>query len=69
MSGGGGHGDVGVVGRWPLAIGCLVLLLARILHNSRNRMNMYIPNVFFSGLKYLDRSKFYSACPDRPNKI
>ncbi len=30
---------------------------------------MHIPNVFFSGLKYLYRSKFYSGCPDNPNKI
>jgi hypothetical protein len=30
---------------------------------------MYIPNVFFSGLKYFDRSKIYLACPDMPDKI
>jgi hypothetical protein len=29
---------------------------------------MYIPNVFVSGLKYLDQSKIYSACPDMPKK-
>ncbi len=28
ISGGGGHGDVGTVGRWPLAVGCSVLSLA-----------------------------------------
>jgi hypothetical protein len=56
ISGSGGHGDVGVVGRWPLAVGCLVLLLARILHNSRNSINVHTQRIF-SRLKYLDRSK------------
>jgi hypothetical protein len=47
ISGGGGHGDVGVVGRWPLAVGRLVLLLARILHNSRNSINAHTQRIFF----------------------
>ncbi len=68
ISGGGGHGDVGVVSHWPLAIGCLVLLLARILHNSRNSINVHTQRIF-SGLKYLDWSKTYSACPVMLNKI
>jgi hypothetical protein len=59
---------VGVVGHWPLAIGCLVLLLAQIIHNSRNSINVNTQRIF-SGLKYLDQSKFYSGCPDTPNKI
>jgi hypothetical protein len=59
---------VGVVGRWPLAVGRSVLLLARILHNSRNSINVHTQRIFF-GLKYIDRSKIYSACPDMPNKI
>ncbi len=59
---------MGVVGRWPLAVGCLVLLLARILHNSRNSINVHTQRIF-SGLKYLDRSKIYLSCPDMPNKI
>ncbi len=56
------------IGHWPLAVGCLGLLLARILHNSRNSIHVHT-HVFFSGLKYLDWSKFYSGCPDTPNKI
>ncbi len=59
---------MGVVGRWPLAVGCSVLLLARILHCSRNSVNAHTQRIF-SGLKYLDRSKFYSGCVDTPNKI
>ncbi len=47
ISGGGGHGDVGVVGRWPLTVGRLVLLLARILHNSRNNINVHIYPTYF----------------------
>ncbi len=47
ISGGGGHGDVGVVGRWPLAVGCSVLSLARILHNSRNSINAHTQRIFF----------------------
>ncbi len=35
------------VGRWPLAVGPLVLLLARILHNSRNGINVHTQNIFF----------------------
>ncbi len=68
ISGGGGHGDVDVVGRWPLVVGCLVLSLAQILHISRNSINAHTQLIFF-GLKYLDRSKFYSGCPDTPNKV
>ncbi len=56
------------VGRWPLAVGCSVLLLEGILHNSRNSTNVHTQHIF-SDLKYLDRSKIYSACPDMPNKI
>jgi hypothetical protein len=59
---------VGVVGRWPLTVGRLVLSLAQILNNSRNSINVHNQRIF-SGLKYLDRSKIYSACPDMPNKI
>jgi hypothetical protein len=59
---------VGVVGCWPLAVGRSVLLLEQILHNSRNSINAHIQRIF-SGLKYLDRSKFYSGCSDTPNKI
>ncbi len=66
--GGGGHGDEGVVGRWPLAVGHLVLLLARVLHKSRNSINVHTQRIF-SGLKYLDRSKFYSLCLDIANEI
>jgi hypothetical protein len=51
-----------------LAVDRSVLLLARILHNSRNSINAHTQSIF-SGLKYLDRSKFYSVCPDTPNKI
>ncbi len=47
ISGSGGHGDEGTVGHWPLAIGCLVLLLARILHNSRNSINAHTQSIFF----------------------
>ncbi len=68
ISGGGGHGDEGVVGRWTLAIGRLVLSLARILHKSRNSTNVHTQCTVF-GLKYLDRSKFYLLCPDIANKI
>ncbi len=35
------------VGRWPLAVGHLVLLLARILHNSRNSINVHTHRIFF----------------------
>ncbi len=56
------------VGRWPLAVGRSVLLLARILHNNRNSINAHTQSIFF-GLKYLDQSKFYSVCPDTLNKI
>ncbi len=59
---------MGVDGRWPLAIGRLVLLLAQILHNSRNSINVHTQRIFY-GLKYLDRSKIYLACLDMPNKI
>ncbi len=59
---------MGVVGRWPLAVGCSVLLLARILYNRRNSINAHTQCIFF-GLKYLDRSKIYSACPEMPNRI
>jgi hypothetical protein len=37
---------VGVVGRWPLAIGPSVLSLARILHNSRNSINAHTQRIF-----------------------
>jgi hypothetical protein len=47
ISGGGGHGDVGVGGRWRLAVGRLVLSLARILHNSRNSINAHTQRIFF----------------------
>ncbi len=47
ISGGGGHGDVCVVGRLPLAVGHLVLLLARILHNSWNSINVHTQRIFF----------------------
>jgi hypothetical protein len=57
---------VGVVGRWLLAVGRSVLLLAQILHIV-GIVCMHIPKVFFSGLKYLDRSKFFSGCPDYQN--
>jgi hypothetical protein len=56
------------VGRWPLTVGCLVLLLARIEHNSRNSIHAHTQHIF-SGLKYLDWSKIYSACLDMLNKI
>ncbi len=59
---------MGVVGHWPLAVGHSVLLLAQILHNSRNSKNVRTQRIF-SGLKYSDRSKIYSACPDMLNKI
>jgi hypothetical protein len=49
-------------------VGRSVLSLTRILHNSRNSINVHTQCIF-SGLKYLDRSKIYSACPDMPNKI
>jgi hypothetical protein len=32
---------VGVVGCWPLVVGHLVLLLAQILHDSRNSINVH----------------------------
>ncbi len=67
IPGGGGHGDVGVVSRWPLAVGRLVLLLAQILHSSRNNINEHTQRIF-SGLKYLGWPKFYSPCPDRADK-
>ncbi len=35
------------VGRWPLAIGRLVLSLARILHKSRNSINVHAQRIFF----------------------
>jgi hypothetical protein len=35
------------VGRWPLAVGPSVLLLARILHNSRNSINAHTQSIFF----------------------
>jgi hypothetical protein len=54
---------VGVVSRWLLAVGRSV----PILHNSRNNINVHTQHIF-SGLKYLDRSKIYSAFPDMPNK-
>ncbi len=47
ISGSGSHGDVGVVGRWPLAVGRLMLLLAQILHNSRNSINAHTQHIFF----------------------
>ncbi len=47
ISGGGGHGDVGVVGRWPLTVGRSVLSLAQILHNSRNSINVHTQRIFF----------------------
>ncbi len=47
ISGGGGHGDEGVVGRWTLTVGCLVLSLARILHKSRNSINVHTQRIFF----------------------
>jgi hypothetical protein len=47
ISGGLGHGDVGVVGRWLLAVGRLVLSLARILHDSRNSLNVHTQHIFF----------------------
>jgi hypothetical protein len=56
------------VGRWLLAVVRLVLLLAQILHNCRNSINVHTQHIF-SSLKYLDRSKIYSACPDMLNKI
>jgi hypothetical protein len=55
FSGNGDHGDVGVVGCWPLAIGPSALSLARILHNSRNSINVHTQHIF-SSLKYLDWS-------------
>ncbi len=51
---------MGVVGRWLLAVGCLVLLLAQILHNSRNSIDAHTQR-FFSGLKYLD---YFIVRPD-----
>jgi hypothetical protein len=47
ISGGGGHGDEGVVGRWTLAVGPLVLSLARILHKSKNSINVHTQRIFF----------------------
>ncbi len=69
VSGGSGHGDSGVVGRWPLAVGRLVLSLARILHNSRNSINVHTQRIFFRSKILFRPSKFYSLCPDIANKI
>jgi hypothetical protein len=47
ISGGGGHGDEGVIGCWPLVAWCFCW------HGSYIKVGivlMYIPNVFFSGL-------------------
>ena len=42
ISGGGGHGDEGL-----LAVGRLVLSLARILHRSRNSIEVHAQRIFF----------------------
>jgi hypothetical protein len=38
---------VGVVGRWPLAVGRSVLSLAQILHDIRNSINVHTQRIFF----------------------
>jgi hypothetical protein len=43
------------VGHWPLAAWCFGWHESYIIVGI---VYMYIPNVFFSGLKYLDRFKF-----------
>ncbi len=54
------------VGHWPLVAWCFCWHKSYIIVGI---VKKYIPNIFFSGLKYLDWSKFYSGCPDTPNKI
>ncbi len=54
------------VGRWPLVAQCFCWHESYIIVGI---VLIHIPNVFFSGLKYLDWSKIYLACPDIPNKI
>jgi hypothetical protein len=54
------------VGHWPLVSWCFCWHESYIIVEI---VKMYMTNVFFSGLKYLDRSKFYSRCLDTPNKI
>jgi hypothetical protein len=54
------------VGHWPLVARCFRWHESYIIVGI---VQMHIPNVFFLGLKYLDRSKFYSGCPDTPNNI
>ncbi len=59
----GSHGDMGVVGRWPLEVGPLVLLLARILHNSRNSIKVHAQRIFFRSKIFRPLGYFVS----RPN--
>ncbi len=42
ISGGGDHGDEGVVGRWSLGA-----FIARILHKSRNSIDVHTQCIFF----------------------
>ncbi len=39
------------------------------LESGKNRLDQFRQPPSFFGLNYSDQSKFYSACPDMPNKI
>jgi hypothetical protein len=54
------------IGRWLLVARCFCWHESCIIVGI---VKLYIPIVFFSGLKYLDRTKIYLACPDMLNKI
>ncbi len=54
-------------GCWSLAVGRRRCLRWDKPYTQVGIVSIYIPSIFFSSLKYLDRSKFYSGCPDASN--